>query len=86
LEFCADFYHAGQEAVFTELAGRDSDTILVLGHNPGWEHLTSSLAGHYVEMGTATAALLESDCDTWEEALEDGTWRLEALLRPRDVG
>lgn len=59
-------------------------TVLVLGHNPGWEQALYELAGVSESMTTANAALLVGVGDDWSEAL-DGEWRLQALLRPRDL-
>jgi phosphohistidine phosphatase len=61
-----------------------AETILALGHNPGWEQALGNLSGTWHGMTTANAALLEGQGATWGEALEK-TWRLEALLRPKDL-
>jgi phosphohistidine phosphatase len=60
-------------------------TVLVLGHNPGWEHAVAELSGEAEAMTTANAALLVGHGEDWAEAL-DGEWRLEAIVRPKDLG
>jgi phosphohistidine phosphatase len=84
--FSHTLYHAG----LTEIKSACSvmpeavSTILALGHNPGWEHAVSTLCGKWIRMTTANAALLESDADTWAEALET-EWKLAGILRPKEL-
>ncbi|RME20705.1 MAG: histidine phosphatase family protein [Deltaproteobacteria bacterium] len=59
-------------------------TVLALGHNPGWEQAVAHLSGVQEYMPTAACALLHGAGETWAEALE-GRWRLERLLRPREL-
>ena len=44
-------------------------TLLVLGHNPGWQEIVLTLTGVVIEMKTATAALLTGAGETWDDAL-----------------
>ncbi len=62
-------------------------TVLVLGHNPGWEEAVAELCGHTVIMKTANAALLRHHLP-WERALQRDDWVLDALLvpPPRSIG
>jgi phosphohistidine phosphatase len=60
----------------------DWNTVLTLGHNPGWSHAASVLSSSQVEMTTANCVLLESAALTWTDALS-GPWTLVELLRPR---
>ena len=56
-------------------------TVLCLGHNPGWEHAVSVLSGVPTSMTTANAALLERPGAPWAEALE-ASWSLVEFLQP----
>ena len=58
------------------------DTVLALGHNPGWESLVSERSGQPTRFTTANAALFEVDVSSWADVV-DGTWTLRDLLRPR---
>ncbi len=84
--FARELYLADLDAICDAALGWSPDlhTVLVLGHNPGWEQALAALAGVAEPMTTANAALLVGQGDDWAEAL-DGEWRLEALLRPRDI-
>ncbi|MCO4760490.1 MAG: histidine phosphatase family protein [Myxococcales bacterium] len=84
--FKSSLYLAGFNEVHAEAAGwRDEwRRVLVLGHNPGWQHLTGRLSGVFEEMTTANAALLSGAGRQWRNALE-GPWQLDGILRPREL-
>ncbi|MCK6501849.1 hypothetical protein L6R53_00345 [Myxococcota bacterium] len=60
------------------------ETILALGHNPGWELAAAQLSGQPVELKTASCALLEGQGPTWIAALA-APWRLVEVLHPRTL-
>lgn len=81
-------YMAGAQQV--QALARDTPdrigTLLVLGHNPGWEMALTWLCGARDPMTTANAALLLSEAGTWQQAFESpGGFALEALLRPKEL-
>ena len=80
------FYHGGLNDIKSACAKLldDVDTVLVLGHNPGWEGAVAELGGQWQRMTTANAALLESGAETWAEAMA-GEWMLVDLLRPKEL-
>lgn len=84
--FSHALYHRGLSAIVGEcsMLPQEISTLLVLGHNPGWEDATSSLSGKWLRMTTANAALLESDADDWTDAF-DATWTLAEILRPKEL-
>lgn len=84
--FTPALYHAGLGAIQQSATGWPEQvaTVMVLGHNPGWEDALTMLSGRAEVMTTANAALLIGEGPTWSEALERG-WDLEILLRPRDL-
>ena len=81
-------YHAGLDAVRQEVAEVPDEvqTLMLLGHNPGWEELVFVLCGEDVELKTASAALLDNQADTWSQALQGRDhWQLRHLLRSREL-
>lgn len=87
-EFISDLYHSGvREVVSCVCRVPDGPTtIMVLGHNPGWEHVVQHLSGEEVTMKTATAALLEIEADDWNEAMRmAGSWNLVDVIYPREL-
>lgn len=55
--------------------------LLLVGHNPGWSDLASSLSDVRIGLETAAAALLSIDAQHWHEAIQmDGLWQLEQVL------
>lgn len=61
-------------------------SLMLVGHNPGLEDLSTSLAGYSVTLTTCNAACFEGAGQTWGEALARGSWRLAHLLRPKELG
>ena len=88
VEFSSRLYHGGVGALLDELIScpSDVDTLLVLGHNPGWEHAVEWLSGDAERMTTANAALLSGEFDSWEEsANEPRRWTLVTVIRPKEL-
>jgi phosphohistidine phosphatase len=86
-EYLPSLYHAGPDVVERELS-RVPDTVrsvLLLGHNPGWEELVERLCGEHVVMKTGSAALLAAPCARWSDAF--GTkWSLREVIDPDELG
>lgn len=91
VRFERDFYLADPITVLRHLAHlpQDSGTVMVLGHNNGWQDLVAWLSGHHVRMTTANAALLTSPRASWSQATTalDAAqhWTLEAVIRPKEI-
>lgn len=83
----SELYHAGMDEAADALAELDDavDCVLLLGHNPGWEDVVAYLSGVSVTMTTANAVLLEGGGDSWQDALERGSWQLIEVIRPREL-
>ena len=85
--FSHDLYHAGLAAIraAVETLPDDVETVMVIGHNPGWEDAASRLCSQDVTMTTANVALVEVHADSWAEALDlDACWKMNKVLRPKD--
>lgn len=88
VEFLPSLYHAGIESLCEALlaVADDIESVLALGHNPGWQHAVYWLCGESVEMKTATAALLECDAADWPASVGSrGLWRLVGTIYPREL-
>ena len=86
VHFERGLYLAGYDDLLADATTWDHDwgRVLVLGHNPGWQHLVSRLSGTHQEMTTGNAALLVGTGDSWPEALGN-RWRLDGFLRPKEL-
>ena len=72
----------------------DYASAMLIGHNPGMEHLAADLAGPRSDpdavrrlaqkFPTAALAALAFDVDGWDD-IGPGTGRLTSFLRPRDL-
>ena len=84
--FTRDLYLAGLADIRASAAdwSGDAGTVLVLGHNPGWEQAATELSRRSSSMTTANAAGLVGDGETWAAALT-GDWTREFLLRPKEL-
>ena len=68
---------------------RNSDasvaSLLMVGHNPGFEQLASMLTGAPVDMPTGSLAEIELAVDGWAE-VERGRGRLVRFIKPKELG
>ncbi len=88
VSFTRDLYLAGPSEVEEAVGGlpTEVDSVMVLGHNYGWEGVVKWLCGEDVRLTTANAALLEGQGDSWEDALADApSWTLHRVLRPKEL-
>ena len=59
------------------------NSVLIVGHNPGFENLVRVLTGEPVQMPTAALARINIESEIWS-AIEAGMGELEFLIRPRE--
>jgi len=81
----SNFYHGGISNIRSALMMAETlpETVLLLGHNPGWEMALTWLSGSEKTMTTGNAALLSAD--NWTVGLRSsGNWTLNNLLRPKE--
>ena len=80
--FTNALYLAGPREIYDEVQQRAAagQTVLVLGHNPGWEVALEVMSGVAETMTTANCALLQREA-SWDEPYL-GDFELIALLRP----
>ena len=84
--FTRKLYHVDAEGRDTSV-DNDVQTLLVLGHNPGWEEIVERLTGMtYVVMKTAHMALLDAPLGGWADAFSrEGSWKLNRIVNPRGL-
>lgn len=86
--FTPELYLAGPEEVANALTGLSDDvtTVMVVGHNDGWEQVVTWLSDACEAMTTCNAALLSVEADCWAEAifLAPG-WTLHDVVRPKEL-
>ena len=86
IQFLPTLYHASAKTGLQTLSHtpKAHQTVLMLGHNPGWESLLEVLCGESHKLTTTNAALLSVDAEDWVEATTlSGAWTLHDILRPR---
>ena len=56
-------------------------TVMCVGHNQGWSEAATAFSSVLVKLDPSTAALLEIDADSWDDAAgEDRTWDLVGVV------
>ena len=88
LRLLPSLYLAGYEAVCEALDDLPATlgTVMVVGHNPGWEELVARLSGKEPKVTTANAVLLTIEAPSWPEAATRmSRWRIAHHLRPKDL-
>lgn len=81
------FYHASANQVLylcAENGEPDEGTLMLLGHNPGWEDLLFHFSGLSRRMPTGACAIF-ARTNAKADWLERESWRLMELLLPRDL-
>ena len=74
VHFRRELYHSGLNEVraLLDLVPPSTRTLLLVGHNPGWEELATTLAKKRIEMKTAHAAVFEPSEPNFTCALAPG--------------
>lgn len=93
-EFAEELYEASAAAILARIQQAKASSLLVIGHNPGLQHLALRLAGagsdegvfKKIEAKFPTAALARFMVDDGWTDLAFGGARLTHFTRPRDLG
>ena len=63
----------------------EATTVLIVGHNPGMERVTSVLTGTHVPYPTAALGTILLSVPRWQD-IKAGSGSLDALVTPADLG
>ena len=75
---------AGRLLGIVQETGDDSGSLIMIGHNPGFERLASMLVGEDMEMPTGSLVEIELPIDHWQDAgAERG--QLVRFLKPKEL-
>ena len=85
IKFDERIYEASPLTLFNLIREFDDkyESVLIIGHNPGFENLVRLLTGEAVSMPTAALARINLKIEKWSE-LETGEGKLEFLIRPKE--
>ncbi len=86
LKYDTRIYGAGVNTLFYILLETPDavSSVLMTGHNPGFEDLLEYLSGEYRRMPTAALAVVEFDSEKWSE-IKTGEGDLVEYIIPRDL-
>ncbi len=79
-------YNASAGELLAMVQGCDDSvpSLMLIGHNPGFEQLASRLSGQQVEMPTGSLAEMELPIESWRDAGQDAA-RLVRFLQPKEL-
>jgi len=79
-------YEAGLQQLLTIVSEIDPsrNTVLLIGHNPGFEDLSESLTGQSSRLATATLASIELSVARWRD-VRPRTGKLRLLVTPKEL-
>ncbi len=82
-----DLYLAPASVLLSMIAKVDDrfERVLVVAHNPGMEHLVSTLLNRLEAFPTAALAIFESDIVRWSSASELTSWKCTQFVLPREL-
>lgn len=82
-----ELYLAPPEVYVGVLQGvaEPTETVMVIGHNPGLESLLTCLTGEMEHFPTAALAVIELPIDRWQDLRLSATGRLIDLFRPKEI-
>ena len=86
--FTPQLYHGNVDDIqaMVSTISNEKQTVMVLGHNPGWESAVTFLSGEHHSMTTANAALMTHSGEDWRSIIQlEETWRLVRILRPKEL-
>jgi phosphohistidine phosphatase len=63
----------------------DTDTVLVIGHNPGLETIVQLLSGEVVALPTGAVAYIKLPIKKWSILTADIDGHLKELWRPKET-
>jgi phosphohistidine phosphatase len=86
LKFDERLYEAGMRRLLTLVSRLDNqaNSVMLVGHNPGFEELLKTLTGEVHNMPTAALAGIEFDVDDWSQ-VKARTGRLTLFLTPKEL-
>lgn len=87
VELNPNLYPTSAPSCLNVLADIDDryDSVLLVGHNPGLEHLAEHFSGHYERLPTAALVQFSLDVENWSDLSADTAATLVNLWRPKEV-
>ncbi len=86
IHFDERIYEASLERLLEIISEQNEDieSLMLVGHNPGFEALVRDLTGKLEPMPTAALAVIDLKIDRWSD-LNSTTGDLRTLIRPKEI-
>lgn len=75
---------SGELLSIVQQADNQIESLMLVGHNPGFERLASQLIGTTIEMPTGSLAEIGLPIEGWSDAA-DGAGRLVRFIKPKEL-
>lgn len=85
IEFDKRIYESSTHNLLYIISGIDDiyDSAMIVGHNPGFEGIVETLCGNYERMPTAALAVIDLNCEIWND-VKPNCGNLREILRPKE--
>ena len=86
-EYRENLYLASASAILNAIREQppEVDRLLMVGHNPGLEHLVSELLCRFIAFPTAAVAIFQADIASWSKANDFDRWELVEMKVPKEL-
>ncbi len=86
IEFREDLYHAAPQQIVEILSqvAESIQSVMVIGHNPGFEEFVTQLTGEEIHFPTAGLAYVALELDHWNSFDARTRGQLLQMWRPKD--
>lgn len=83
----SSLYRAGSSAYMNALRRltNQTDTVLIVGHNPDVEHLVEILTGNVMTIPTCGLAYVKLSIERWLDLKDDKKGELAKIWRPKEL-
>lgn len=83
----SSLYRAGSSAYMNALRRltNQTDTVLIVGHNPDAEHLVEILTGNVMTIPTCGLAYVKLSIERWLDLKDDKKGELAKIWRPKEL-
>lgn len=78
-----EFYFGHTSEIINKIKDVSNETnkLMIVGHNPTWTSLVELLSSQYIEMKTATVAVINFETDKWAE-IENSKGTISTFFSP----
>jgi phosphohistidine phosphatase len=87
VQYLEGLYHTDPDTILSFLMAlpEEVNTVMVVGHNPGFDYFLELFCGEAEHMPTACAAYIRFAIESWEALKQDPSGELLQIWKPREI-